>query len=107
MSQHLELNKMYIRGRGILRPRERKFMSNNSFFDGEIIIFELYDKIIFKKPSSNYNGKVHRFFKTESLKYNGEVFSATLTIDTPIGDYPFDTEESNEDYKVVYLNEKI
>ena len=58
------------------------------------------DKILFKKPTIDYQGKIHKF---RSFKKTHNTFTTTVICDIPNGIYEIDEEESNEDCIVVYL----
>ena len=89
------------------RERERRITSNSPFFEGDIIVIISHDRVLFKKPTLDYNGKTYKFFKHfRNGKFDGWYYSG-IVADIPCGGYVIDPEESNEDCKVIYLNEKL
>lgn len=77
--------------------RYRQIISKSEFFNDELIIKIEENKIIFRKPSIDYNGKRHKLSKDK-----GGFYHTSVTCELPLGKFVFDIEESNEDCRVVY-----
>lgn len=72
--------------------------SKSNFFDGYLIIKDDGEKLIFRKPSIDYRGKI---YKPKYYK-NSKVFITAIVSDMPLGKFDFDVNESCEDELVVY-----
>jgi hypothetical protein len=77
--------------------RQRHISSNSNFFKGELIIKIELDKITFRKPTIDYEGKRYKI----SSHKNG-TYHCSVVCELPLGKFEFDTDESNEDCVVVY-----
>lgn len=77
--------------------RQRHIKSNSNFFKDELIIKIDDEKIIFRKPSIDYEGK--RYKLTED---NAEYYHTAVVCEIPLGKFEFDLDESDEDCRVVY-----
>ena len=77
--------------------RQRQITSNSKFFNDELIIKIENDKIIFRKPSIDYEGKRYKLAKDKNGRYQ-----TAVVCELPLGKFEFDVEESDEDCRVVY-----
>lgn len=76
----------------------KRVVTANPFFEGELIVSKIADKLIFRKPTIDYRGKTVKAVKACNL------YTFRITADALNGDYELDREESTEDQKVIYLN---
>lgn len=77
-----------------LRMKSTFFIPNEYY-----IIMVDHEKIVFRRPTIDYNGKL---YKMSTQKGRTDVHTS-VKYDLPlIKDIPFDEEESDEDTKVVY-----
>ena len=77
--------------------RQRQITSNSNFFNDELIIKIENDKIIFRKPSIDYEGKRYKLSKDKKGSYH-----TAVVCELPEGKFEFDADESDEDCRVVY-----
>lgn len=80
----------------------KKLYLRDKFFDDDLIVKEYHNKIVFTKPTIDYNGKTIHPSKAYSTYYYTQ-----LAIGIDPGKYPIDPDESNEDVIVVYKEDKI
>lgn len=78
--------------------RQKHIASNSNFFNDELIIKIENDKIIFRKPSIDYEGKRHRMSLDKKTGY----YHTAVVCELPEGKFEFDADESDEDCRVVY-----
>jgi hypothetical protein len=79
------------------------FVSRNEFFNQELIVKIEDDKVRFQRPTMSYCGKTNKPSK-QGMAYK---LTCLITSLIPLGDYMFDKDESNEDVKVIYLEDLI
>jgi len=76
--------------------------SKEPFFSKEFCVKIHSDKIVFSRPGIDFNGKIHNPRLNKKTGYY--ITSVAAVYDLPIGVFDFDSEESNEDFIVVYYN---
>lgn len=81
-----------------------RFQIKHSFFipNEPVIVIVKSDKIIFRKPTIDFNGKVYKVGEIKS----GWIRFSIQDILTPQKNLHFDLEESSEDEAVVYFSTK-
>ena len=84
------------------RPHLRQIHSNSNFFtpNEEVIVKLFEDKIVFRKPSIDYNGKTHKPQRNGS---GDKWINLFITGELPFGRFDFEPDESNIDCLVVYF----
>jgi hypothetical protein len=80
--------------------RQRYIASNSNFLSGDMIIKIEGDRLIFRKPMIDYEGKTYKMSKN---KKTGKYQTAIIG-ELPIGKFEFDADESDEDCRVVYYH---
>jgi stalled ribosome rescue protein Dom34 len=81
-----------------VRINNRHITSKSNFFSEPMIIKIDNEKIIFKRASLGYNGKTNEIKLSKKTGH----YHTTIACEIPIGKFEFDTDESDEDCKVVY-----
>ncbi len=82
-------------------PDSRIIASKHPLFTGEKIVRVFADKIEFWNPDLDSK----KTYKLTTHKYGHSYLS--FNIDIPVGEYPIDKEESDEDKIVVFTNKKV
>lgn len=85
-----------------LNGRQRTIISKSPFLTGEVIITVDNDRILFRKPEIDYQGKTHKM----SINKNSRCCYTSIVAESPYGKFYFDADESDEDCVVVYPKEQ-
>lgn len=73
--------------------------SHNHWFGKTFSNHVYLNKIVFKRRGIDYNGKVR------NIKIRFGTYRIEMCESLPLGVFPFDEEESNEDQIVIYFNQ--
>lgn len=79
---------------------QKRICSKSDFLNGNMIIKTDAEKIVFKHAGIDYNGKYYKVKANKKTKY----CHIGIIADLPTGKFYFDSEDSNEDEKIIYFN---